>query len=1042
MGISFDNGVIIDMGDVKQILSRIQEQILEETEHFPQVNSFNTSDCICIEGKLDEKRLESAWMRVYNANDLYNSSLFDTDEKLTLQNLSPWKVITCSKFEVRGLATIEANRPFDLTTKPLVRCILYHINENTHLLLLVHHRLIADTVSRQLVMNELSKAYKDLSFKPVFLSYKHFIEAEENYQKGLSGKQSKAFWEKQLATYPGPIKLPMKTLEPQPFTGTGKSLNWQTTGIQSAQLTSIVKMGKNPYYLLLSVYAALLCRISGQSSFYIAVPFPYRYQFDDSNLFGPCTSTYPIYVDINLDESFSTLYTQIEQRMIQAKLHQGIHLENSDYLWNNIQDPLRPHSLQVGFTHEPQISFYLDGLGCTPCRIEENSIQRDLELFIWDNSDGWFGYWEYNSASFGEDDIKLWQDFFSRILDSALDCTNKGVDTKLGNIRLIDANIELSLAGADKTLEYPIEGGITALLKKVYSRHSQDTALVYRGKRETYSEFAIKVAKVASLITSLVGTKGRILVMHERSPEMLYAIHGIVHSGNAYVPIGIDWPQARIHDIIDDISPSLILTQKSFQECVINVNCPVLFTEEITSYTTQKDIDFPKIPIGPDDSIYILYTSGTTGRPKGAELLHGGIVNRLLWMQDEYKLKPGDRCLLKTPYTFDVSGWELFWPFLVGATLVISDEGQHKDPREILNLIVKESVRIVHFVPSMLLYFLDQEGLEDANTLTDVVCSGEALTTEQVSRFINKLPCSRLHNLYGPTEASIDVSYWQCSTVDIERGTVPIGRPISNTQIWILDDRMQPCPPLVRGEIFLGGIGIAKGYWNRSELTAERFVNNPFGPGKLYKTGDLGRYGLDGAIEYLERRDGQIKIRGVRIELGEIETHLRNHPEIENAVVKKGKSATDVDCLIAYYISRTRADIPVIELTRALGEKLPDTVIPEFYIRIDSFPQNENGKIDRKSLPDKAPGKTTPVCKPLFEGIEESISEIWKEILGEGFTEETNFFDAGGNSLLLLSLRTRLETEFGITISFIDLFENPSISSLASFLSKENVVLK
>ncbi|MGA2858804.1 MAG: amino acid adenylation domain-containing protein, partial [Candidatus Sulfotelmatobacter sp.] len=383
---------------------------------------------------------------------------------------------------------------------------------------------------------------------------------------------------------------------------------------------------------------------------------------------------------------------------------------------------------------------------------------------------------------------------------------------------------------------------------------------------------------------------------------------------------------------------------------------------------------------------YAIYTSGSTGKPKGVPNVHEGIVNRLLWMQDMYKLTAKDRVLQKTPFSFDVSVWEFFWPMLTGATLVVARPGGHRDPAYLVNLIAEQGITTLHFVPSMLSIFLEASGLERCRSIRQVFASGEALPYELQQRFFEHLGWSELHNLYGPTEAAVDVTYWACSPKS-KLSTVPIGRPIANTQIYILDSKLQPVPIGVAGELHIGGIGLARGYLNRPELTAEKFIADPFAqePGaRLYKTGDLSRFLPDGSIEYLGRIDHQVKIRGFRIELGEIESVLRQHPAIKEAVVVAREDTPGDKRVAAYFVPDNGAAPATAELRAFMREKLPEYMLPSVFVTLKTMPLSGNGKVDRKVLPKPDPADYAPTgtfAAPK-DAVESQLVEIWQTLLG------------------------------------------------------------
>ena len=420
-------------------------------------------------------------------------------------------------------------------------------------------------------------------------------------------------------------------------------------------------------------------------------------------------------------------------------------------------------------------------------------------------------------------------------------------------------------------IEYPRSRCLHELIEEQVERAPDATAVIFEGKKLTYRQLDERANQLARYLQRLgVGPDTLVSICVERSLEMVVGLLGILKAGGAYVPMDPEYPKERLAFMLADAGAPILLTQSSLQGIL----------PAHTGKVVRLDADWPlitresagRIPSSAraEHLAYMIYTSGSTGRPKGAMNTHVAIVNRLLWMQDAYRLTPSDRVLQKTPFSFDVSVWEFFWPLLTGAKLVVALPGAHRDAAYLADLIRKEEITTIHFVPSMLSAFLEAQGLElSCASLKRVICSGEALPYELQQRFFSILP-AELHNLYGPTEAAVDVTYWACQRKSPLR-TVPIGRPIANTQIYILDRHLQPTPIGVPGELHIGGIGLARGYFNRTELTAEKFIPDPFKsePGaRLYKTGDLARYLPDGAIEYLRRMDHQVKIRGFRIELG------------------------------------------------------------------------------------------------------------------------------------------------------------------------------
>ncbi|MBA3924058.1 MAG: amino acid adenylation domain-containing protein, partial [Nostocaceae cyanobacterium] len=431
-----------------------------------------------------------------------------------------------------------------------------------------------------------------------------------------------------------------------------------------------------------------------------------------------------------------------------------------------------------------------------------------------------------------------------------------------------------------------------------------------------------------------------------------------------------------------------------------------------------------------DNLAYVVYTSGSTGKPKGAMNTHRGIANRLFWMQDAYQLTASDRVLQKTPFSFDVSVWEFFWTLLNGACLVVAKPGGHQDSAYLVRLIAEQKITTLHFVPSMLQVFLNEQKLEQCS-LRQVICSGEALPFELKERFFSRLQ-AQLHNLYGPTEAAIDVTYWQCE-VESHLSTVPIGRPIANIQLYILDQYLQPVPIGVSGELHIGGVGLARGYLKRPELTQQKFIPNPFKKedARLYKTGDLVRYLKDGNIEYLGRLDDQVKIRGFRIELGEVEAMLSKHPQVKETVVLANEDQPGNKRLVAYIVPHLKPPT-TNELRVFLLENLPDYMVPSAFVVLESLPLTPNGKVDRKALSALKQMSVWEGIAPPRTPVEEILVRIWTEILGlEQVGIYHNFFELGGHSLLATQVISRIHDFFPVELPLRTLFEKQTIADLA-----------
>ncbi|MEW2624087.1 amino acid adenylation domain-containing protein [Streptomyces sp. NPDC048106] len=577
------------------------------------------------------------------------------------------------------------------------------------------------------------------------------------------------------------------------------------------------------------------------------------------------------------------------------------------------------------------------------------------------------------------------------------------------------------------------------LLQRQAESSADRTAVVFRDETLTYAELNARANRLAELLGRYgAGPETRVALALKRSTEMVVAIVATLKAGAAYLPIDPGLPADRIGYLLTDADPALVVTTRDVAGALpaetavprIALDEPEILAE-LERCGTADRADTGLLPGHP---AYVIYTSGSTGRPKGVAVPHDAIVNRLAWMQAEYGLTADDRVLQKTPFGFDVSVWEFLWPLLEGATLVVAEPGGHLDPVYLAEVIRREAVTTVHFVPSMLQAFVDEPAATGCTALRRVICSGEALPVELQERFFNVLDVP-LHNLYGPTEAAVDVTYWPCRPGS---GRVPIGRPIWNTRLYVLDPDHNPVPVGAVGELYLAGAGLARGYLGRPALTAERFLPDPFRSdgGRMYRTGDLVRWCPDGTVEYLGRADDQVKIRGFRIELGEIEAQLALQPQVRQAAV-----AVRGEALAGYLVPAEGAAPDPAELRAALAEALPEYMVPATLTVLDELPLTPNGKLDRRALPEpERSERRTEYVEPRTE-TEELVAEVWAEVLGAArIGRNAHFFESGGHSLKATRVVARLRNALGVELPLHTLFDHPTVEAFAAAV--ENVLLQ
>ena len=598
----------------------------------------------------------------------------------------------------------------------------------------------------------------------------------------------------------------------------------------------------------------------------------------------------------------------------------------------------------------------------------------------------------------------------------------------------------------DTTIDYPKDKCIHELFEAQVKKSPDTVAVVFEDEQLTYRELNQRANQLACYLRKLeVGAETLVGLCVERSLEMIVGLLGILKSGGAYVPLDPDYPKERLKFMLADTRASVLLTQQRLIE-----NLPMHSARLVCldrdwgemAHESEKNLEHGATA---NNLAYVIYTSGSTGRPKAVMMSHAAICNHMFWMQMEFPLTETDRVVQKTAYSFDVSAAELFAPLLAGARLVVAQPGKQQDSSYLINLMAQKKVTVLHAVPSLLRLLLEENGIERCTRLKHVFCGGEALSLELQECFFNRL-AANLYNLCGPTETCVESIFWTCRRGRDQR-TVPIGRPIANTQIYLLDRHQQPVPVGVTGELYIGGTGLGRGYLNCPEMTAEKFLPDPFTTepgGRLYRTGDLARYLPDGTIEFLGRIDHQVKIRGFRIELGEIESVLRQHPAVRDTVVMALENTSEDPSgtgkrLVAYVARSTDQSLTINAVRTFLKMKLPDYMIPAVFVFLDAFPLTPNGKIDRRALP--PPDQRRPELETSFTAprtaMEERLVQIWREVLQlDKVGIHDNFFDLGGHSLRATQVVSRIRQLLQLEVPLRTLFEAPTIEELAAVITE------
>ncbi|RUR75343.1 non-ribosomal peptide synthetase [Chlorogloeopsis fritschii PCC 9212] len=943
------------------------------------------------------------------------------------------------------LTTELAQHQFDLSCQSLLRGLLLRLTDNEYKLLITFHHIIADGWSVGVFIRELAALYEAFvngepsPLPELPIQYIDFAYWQRQYLQPERIQTLLTYWKQKLAG-----KLPILDLPcdyprspVQTFNGAKVQLSLPKTLTEALKHLS-QQEGATLFMTLLAAFKTLLYRYTGQTDILVGSPVANRNAIKTEPLIGLFVNVLVLRTDLSEQPSFRELLSRVKSTALEAYVHQDLPFEQ---LVEELQPErdLSHHPLfQVMFVLQnvPLPTPQLSDISLTFAEGDNGSAKFDLTVFMEDTEQGLVATLEYNTDLFNADTIHRMLGHFQTLLQGIVCYPNIGI-AELPLLTEFERH-QLLVEWNNTQKNYPQNLCIHQLFEQQVERTPDAIALIFDNQKLTYRELNERANKLAHYLKTL-DVKPEVLVgiCMQRSLEMVIGILAIIKAGGAYVPLDPTYPNERLAFMLADAQVSVLLVQPHLVEKIPTHQAQVVCTDSECQQFAVYSPENPISEVTPENLAYVIYTSGSTGKPKGAMNTHKGLCNRLLWMQDTYQLTATDKVLQKTPFSFDVSVWEFFWPLFTGASLVLAKPGGHQDSRYLVQLITQEKITTLHFVPSMLQVFLEEKELEKCGSIKRVICSGEALPSDLQQRFFERLN-AELHNLYGPTEAAIDVTFWSCQPNSHDK-IVPIGRPIANTQIYILDKHLQPVPIGVGGELHIGGLGLARGYLNKPELTKEKFISSPFELGKyLYKTGDLARYRPDGNIEYLGRIDHQVKIRGFRIELGEIEAVLGQHPQVRETVVVNREDIPKNHRLVAYVVTHSQTTFSVHELRDYLKEKLPDYMVPSAFIKLDKLPLTPNGKIDRSALP--ATDIQRPDLKEVYEApnseVERAIAKIWLEILHlEKVGVNDNFFELGGNSLLMVQVNNKLREVLHCDISVVEMFQNPTIKSLAKHIN-------
>jgi amino acid adenylation domain-containing protein len=950
----------------------------------------------------------------------------------------------------------QLQRPFTFgPTQPLIRAVLFRDEGKSSVLLLNLHHLICDGWSSEVLLKDLQQAYacalQNLSpdWQPQSIRYVDYAAWQQHYFNGADVEALKQRWLERMTPLPEALNLPSDRPRPAVRTTGGAVYRFK---LPLETLAGLKKCAERSDATLFPVLAALvntfLYRHSGQTDLVIGVPVAGRENELLEDLIGFFVNTLPLRERLHPECGFEHLVQNLKTSLREALADQLYPLEALVDSLALPRQPSRNPLFDVLVALEDQGWSQSEAAGAL--RMESLVLphcqsKMDLSFYFRESPEGLAIDIEYSTDLWDAASAERMALRFTALTEAALLKPQR----PLRELQIMpQAELQQVVETFNATqIPWDLNRSIDAIFSDQLAKSADAVALrAADGTTISYKEFDRRIAAVSGYLYEQGVAPGSCVgVCFERSFELMISIFAILRLGAVYVPFVPGLPAQRISSMSEDLQECVILTPADHGAVFRTQGLKVLpFAESADGY--EKGI------VAANDAAYVIFTSGSTGRPKGVMIEHRSVLNRIWWMQAQFPLDKTDVILQKTPVSFDVSVWELFWWSWTGASLAQLPAGEERDPAAIVAAVDRHQVTVMHFVPSMLRSFLDHVELHPASiqqlsSLRYVFASGEALTPELVERFNLLLfgtNDTQLHNLYGPTEATVDVTWYPCSPA-AETGRVPIGRPISNTRIYLLDAALQPVPIGVVGEIFISGVQVARGYVNRPDLTGERFLTDPFMAGnRMYRSGDLGRWLPSGDVEYLGRNDLQVKIRGFRIELGEIELALERCSEIAQAVVRSGEVG-GMPALEAFVVAGQGAELSVPNIRQQLSELLPDYMLPAVYYQLDAIPLNPSGKADRKALNGKRlVHKSQQVATVKLSAVQRTVLNIWQQVLSDiaEIGLDQNFFDLGGNSLLLIRLHELLEAQWPDCFNLAGLFVTVTVRQQAEQIEAGTKILE
>jgi amino acid adenylation domain-containing protein len=1059
-------------GDLPLSFAQQRLWFLDQLED--QSATYNMPAALHLIGSLHVDALEQSLMEIVRRHEILRTT-FPMLNGYPVQVIAPTLTLTLlvvdlqalpeveQSAEVRRLATEEAQRPFDLANGSLLRVTLLKLGQEEHMLLLTMHHIVYDGWSIGIFIRELVILYEAFSkgapspLPELPIQYADFAHWQRQWLQGEVLETQLNYWKQQLAAAPPLLELPTDRPRPPVETFRGSTEPFQLNPDLTRKLKTLSqRSGTTLFMTLMAAFVTLLSRYSGQEDIVVGSPIANRNRSETESLIGFFVNTLVLRTHLQGNPTFQDLLARVRQVALDAYAHQDLPFEQ-------LVEALQPERslshtplFQVMFVlqNAPMERLELPGLTLASLEMEIVTAQFDMTLSIEEIEQGLNGELEYNMDLFDGVTITRMVRHFQRLLEAIV----ANPEQRVSELPLLTEaeRHQLLVEWNNTQAEYPQDKCIHQLFEAQVEQTPDAVAVVFEDQQLTYRELNVRANRLSRLLVEQgVSPDTTVALLAERSIDFLSAMMAVFKAGGAYLPLDSNYPANRLYQVLEQSQTPLVLAASKFEPVLsqVLVSLPsgkrpqVLLIEELLQQQRSEE----NLPVccTPSHLAYVIYTSGSTGAPKGAMLEHRGMLNHLYAKILELKLTDADTVAQTARQSFDISVWQFLAALLVGGRVHIFNDEVARDPAQLLEQMERQGISLLEIVPSLLRMMVEQIGLSGANRpklskLRWLLLTGETLPPLLCRQWLNYYPAIPMLNAYGPTECSDDVTHYPIyQPPAAEVLNIPIGRPVANMRLYVLDSQLQPVPIGVAGELYVGGIGVGRGYLNNAERTAEVFIADPFAqePGaRLYKTGDLARYLSDGNIEFLGRLDHQVKIRGFRIELGEIEAVLAQHPEVLQTVVVAWEDHPSNKCLVAYMVPNQEQGATPSELRRFLKEKLPDYMVPSAFVMLNSLPLTPNGKVDRHALPapDTSRLRLEASFIPPRDTLELQLAQIWENVLDvHPVGVRDNFFDQGGHSLLAVRLMAQIQQQFGKNLPLVTLFQDATIEHLAGLLRQQ-----